>query len=542
VLAVTSSRGTSVAQATANLRLSAGADGTNPAGTFYYMMDWGIRTTTREPWFKSAIARLEAMGRKAKQVNDPGPYDEAHAIAMPSGVNDIVGAMLGQQFPSPARSRSKLLPGALVDNFTSTGGVMNWGGGQTPITDFVIAGAAGTSGTVTEPYAIWQKFASPFLFVHYAEGCTLAEAYYQSVHSPYQLLIMGDPLCQPFAKIPAVNVEGLTPGQVVPATWSAQQVKASVVGDSKGTCDVVLFVDGQPTNPQPSSQPSDSQPLLPGYHELLAVATHKDDVATQGSKMVPFFVESQPKLGRVGEAGPVELGKTFKVHAAVTGAWMIEVRHCGRAVATVLGAKGECEIDTSQLGIGPARLDAVGKVDGKPVAIAPLWVEVVAPKALPAIALTVPPGQALVDGPMLTGKGFAPSLVLDMRRRDALVEAKVPAGAPYAMDAYFNAEADDLCQFQVWTDGELTLTIDGHALPRVTHKGWTFLPIALAKGLHQMSVQGNAGPQRELEIRFGPPGTRRIGARCHPWETEHVAMHFSHLAPKPQAPASSPAK
>ena len=38
--------------------------------------------------------------------------------------------------------------------------------------------------------------------VHYARGCSLAEAFYQSVYAPYQLMIVGDPLCRPWANIP----------------------------------------------------------------------------------------------------------------------------------------------------------------------------------------------------------------------------------------------------------------------------------------------------------------------------------------------------
>ena len=62
------------------------------------------------------------------------------------------------------------------------------------MTDWISAGAAGTSGTVTEPYAMQQKFPMPFIHVHYAKGCSLAEAFYQSLMGPYQLLVLGDPL------------------------------------------------------------------------------------------------------------------------------------------------------------------------------------------------------------------------------------------------------------------------------------------------------------------------------------------------------------
>ena len=86
---------------------------------------------------------------------------------------------------------------------------MSSGASQTPLSEFLRYGAAGASGTVTEPYAIAEKFPHPMLQVHYARGCTLAEAFYQSVCGPYQLLIVGDPLCRPWANIPKVTVAGL---------------------------------------------------------------------------------------------------------------------------------------------------------------------------------------------------------------------------------------------------------------------------------------------------------------------------------------------
>jgi len=74
-----------------------------------------------------------------------------------------------------------VLPGAIIDNLTSEGGEMTPAGGQAPLSVFVRFGVAGTSGTVTEPMAIQNKFATPFIFYHYARGASMAEAYYQSV-------------------------------------------------------------------------------------------------------------------------------------------------------------------------------------------------------------------------------------------------------------------------------------------------------------------------------------------------------------------------
>jgi hypothetical protein len=117
---------------------------------------------------------------------------------------------------------------------------MTGGTGQTMLSEWLRYGAAGSSGTVTEPYAIPVKFPSPFVQVYYAAGCSLAEAFYLSIPSPYQQLLVGDPLCRPWAKIPQVRVEGLKDGQVV-----AKAVKLTPTSSHVGTpVRYELFVDG----------------------------------------------------------------------------------------------------------------------------------------------------------------------------------------------------------------------------------------------------------------------------------------------------------
>ena len=530
VLGVTNNRGNSVAETMAYLRRSASADGTQPAGTFYYMYDWAIRTETRQPWFKSAIAKLQTMGQQAQQINDGSPKDKDHAIAMPVKRPDIIGAMLGQQYPNPQRSGSTFLPGAIVENLTSEGGIMSWAGGQVPISEFIRFGAAGTAGTVTEPMAIWQKFPSPFIFIHYAAGCSLSEAFYQSVNGPFQLLIIGDPLCRPFAKIPTVTVENLTPNQIVSANWPAENgPQVSIKGRPASDFTIRQYVDGLPLVA--------GKPLAPGNHQYMAAATANDDIAAEGFVVVPFIVNNASMFERINPQ-TLTLGQSVSLRAHMPGASKIEIWHSGRIIKTIDGEKGDCEIPSMQLGIGPVRLDAVAQVQSAPVTLPPVNFDVVAPRPLPAIAVQPAPGETFLDGPMLTAENIGPVEVLDMRRRPALQEAKVPVGGAYKIEAYFDVPADDLCQFQVWTDGSLALHVDGKPLAQATGKGWTFMPVSLAKGKHQMTVQGTAGPERALEIRFGPPGTRSIGKRCHNWDAEHLSLHFSHLGKTPTTTTS----
>lgn len=234
----------------------------------------------------------------------------------------------------------------------------------------------------------------------------------------------------------------------------------------------------------------------------------------------------------------VTLGQPVSLRVQMPGASRIDIWHCGRVIKTLEGEKGECEIPSMHLGIGPVRLDAVAQVQSAPVTLPPVNFDVVAPKPLPAIAVQPTDGETFLDGPTLTADNIGPVEVLDMRRRPALQEAKVPVGGAYKIEAYFDVPADDLCQFQVWTDGPLALQVDGKPVAQATSKGWTFMPVSLAKGKHQMTVRGTAGPERTLEIRFGPPGTRSIGKRCHNWDAEHLSLHFSHLGRIPTTTTS----
>ena len=205
MLAVTSGRGNTVPQVLGYLNQSAAADGTLPKGTIYYMRHGDVRSTTRQGGFASAVRALKQLGVAAETLDATVPRDKP----------DVQGAMLGSADVNWPASKSTILPGAIVDNLTSFGGILSAGAGQTPLTEFLRYGAAGSSGTVCEPYAIQDKFPVPAIQVHYARGCSLAEAFYQSVWGPYQLLIVGDPLCRPWGRIPKIQAAGVEPGATV---------------------------------------------------------------------------------------------------------------------------------------------------------------------------------------------------------------------------------------------------------------------------------------------------------------------------------------
>lgn len=282
VLAITRNRGTSLEQAEAYLNASAQADFSNPKGTFYFTTSKDVRTRTRQPRFASAIQSLSRLGQKGAIVKGK----------LPTGKDDIIGLMVGTPGYNFGKSKSKLIPGAICDNLTSLGGVMRKNGGQTPLSEFLKYGAAGSSGTVTEPYALQNKFPLPYIHVHYARGCNLAESFYQTVYGPYQLLIVGDPLCQPFAKKTNFDVVGLSAKEEV----SGAVELAMLVSDQKteSVKRYEIYLDGTRRAVLNPDKPLrfDSKKMSDGYHELRILAIENTRIETATRAVIPFTVNN----------------------------------------------------------------------------------------------------------------------------------------------------------------------------------------------------------------------------------------------------------
>ncbi|MBT9609742.1 MAG: TIGR03790 family protein [Aquabacterium sp.] len=102
-------------------------------------------------------------------------------------------------------STNSFLPGAIGDNLTSSGGLMDLNsspaavGYQTNGFDWVDAGVTAMYGTTSEPLAFSEKFPNPnVLYGMYVQGVTLIEALWKSVQYPIQGLFVGEPLASPF--------------------------------------------------------------------------------------------------------------------------------------------------------------------------------------------------------------------------------------------------------------------------------------------------------------------------------------------------------
>ena len=354
MLGYTDGRGNSVNEVIDYLRRGALADGSRPSGTIYLMRVEGeVRSSTRDAVFPAVAAALQEEGVGARIL------DMVH----PNGKQDVMGAVLGRATLYWDRVNCKFQPGAIVEHLTSFGGDLRENATQTAFTETLRHGATGSSGTVVEPYALQAKFPHPWMHVHYVRGATLAEAFYQSIASPYQLLIAGDPLCRPWARIPQVFVDGVAAEQTVVGEISLSPRAVSRVPVNEFR----LFVDGRLIS---TCEPGgifqlDTNKVADGYHEIRVVATEDSQVESQGRVILPLFVDNHAKTIHVAARPNISaVDDRIRLQIRCDGAQNIYVFHNRNLVAQIRGSEGEVAIGPETVGRGPVTLTAVG-VDRK---------------------------------------------------------------------------------------------------------------------------------------------------------------------------------
>lgn len=348
-LGITRGRGNTVDEVLSYLRRSVASDGTRPKGTIYFMWNKDVRSSVRDKCFAAMAADINALGVRAKVQQG----------RVPDGAKDVTGMMVGTSDFDLAKSGIVIRPGAICEHLTSAGGIMAAGTFQTPLSEFLRHGAAGASGTVVEPRAIQAKFPLPSLQLHYARGCSLAEAFYQSTAGPYQLLIVGDPLCQPWAAFPNVTVAGIKPDEQVKGSLSFTPSGTARSPHSIGVFE--LFVDGRVAAriPPGATLTLDTTKLADGYHELRIVGVDSSPIETQGRCFVPIVVKNHDAAIELKvPTSRVKYLDKLQVSVQQPGASAIKIRQNSRDVASVQGEAGQVEIPAATLGRGPTTLQA----------------------------------------------------------------------------------------------------------------------------------------------------------------------------------------
>ncbi len=374
VLAVTRWEGTTVSQAIDYLQRATDADGTFPQGMVYLMLTKDVRTTTRSGSFPETLLRLKDLG-------GDGRIERA---VLPANKSDCVGITMGASAFDWESSGSTFLPGALADNLTSTGGQMH-AKGQTKLTELLKAGAAAASGTVTEPYALQFKFPLPQMHAFYEEGTTAVEAFYLSVANPYQLLMVGDPLCQPFAKAPVEQMAGRL-DKVAGKPTIVMQTKstrpASIeTSRTSPLSEVEFYVDGKliyRSPPQDQYQITldnlgggsyEVRSVLVGEPRLAPRKTIQAWIDTNGILPSPTIVRmplnATPPAAEASAETP--LSELIRLQLEALGADSIRVMHQGEEIAHIESEKGQVDFDRQPLGSGPLRLRAIANYRGTDV-------------------------------------------------------------------------------------------------------------------------------------------------------------------------------
>ena len=377
VLAVTRNFGTTEQEALDQLQASVGADESNPFGTFYFSVGPGVRNTTRKSQIKSVVKTLNSMGKRAVTIKGD----------LPQAAADICGLLTGTSSFDFAASRSKIVPGAICEHLTSYGGRLA-APGHTKLSEFIRFGAAGASGTVTEPLANAAKFPHAMIHVHYARGCSLAESFYQAVAGPFQLLIVGDALCQPYALRPKIKVDGMLPMQEV-----SEKIKLKFdTSESQAPVSrVELYVDGVLfyRDHEMKDLNFDTSLLGDGYHELRAVVTANNFIECNGHQIVPFVVNNSGRSMQV-RCGKQTWLESEDVVIEITSNFgdtvnLVQNMRPVAAAQAMREDKGTLRftIPAKVLGRGPVELQAVATVKDAQYAVnsAPIYLEITGPVA-----------------------------------------------------------------------------------------------------------------------------------------------------------------
>ncbi|MDD4735261.1 MAG: hypothetical protein PHP44_04050 [Kiritimatiellae bacterium] len=256
------------------------SDGSAPGGTVYLIKNSDVRSTARDWQFAPIQGILTKMNIRCQVLTNEI-----------SGKTDILGLQNGRTHID-AVGYGRYLPGAMAEHLTSFGAGFD-DPGQTHCTDWINAGATASSGTITEPYAIWTKFPAATFYVYYAQGCTVIESFYQSVKCPLQLFMVGDPLASPWRRMFSLTLVSLEDGplsgmadffvQVFPAPPPGAGIRFRA------------YLDGVPVfqPPMASGISLDTRKVSNGVHRLRVVAEFGGNVTWSAYDELTFEVKNE---------------------------------------------------------------------------------------------------------------------------------------------------------------------------------------------------------------------------------------------------------
>lgn len=207
----------------------------------------------------------------------------------PPAQTNLMGVMTGAADVEP-EAFGTFAPGAFAEHLTSWSAEFQKP--QTKCTEWLDAGATVTAGMVTEPYNAWVKFPHARFFVYYASGCSAMESFYQSILSPMQILLLGDPLSQ-IAGLPVqIETVGLRDEikDSINAAFVAKArfpIKARPLYSALLNGKQIKEADGTTLIELPFDEMGD------GYHEVRLIAQALSPVSPGGFKDFPVIINKK---------------------------------------------------------------------------------------------------------------------------------------------------------------------------------------------------------------------------------------------------------
>lgn len=361
--------GLPVAEIVEGLRQAARSDGTRPDGVVNFVVSTDVRSTCRAWQIPGVVNELAALGvRTTITTNQP----------------DRTTSLIGLQIGAAVLDRPlgvKLLPGSMAEHLTSFGAVFAHPE-QSKITEWLRAGAAGSAGTVTEPFALWPKFPHARFFVHYAAGCTLLESMSLSLAAPAQTFLLGDPLARPYGRLRPFTLICLADDDTA-ITGPAEFVATEGIGAEARGLTLLFFLDGKVylTDGNRAKISLDTRALDEGWHELRVVGYSGGSVRQQGFARKWFCVKNRGdglKIVAPAANATIAAGASVSCKLEATGAPQgYELWAQGRRLA--VSSNATFQVDLAAAGPGPVSLQAVALYEKGPAFSRPVQLELVAP-------------------------------------------------------------------------------------------------------------------------------------------------------------------
>jgi len=487
MLAYTGTYGNSVPEVKDYLTAARASDGTQPDGTVYLLVNNDVRSETRQPLFLETVAALERRGRRAAILTRGREQQDG---ILPQGKQDVIGAVVGGKSYKWQSSGSRLLPGAIAESLTSYGAKFS-SRSQTKLTEFLRYGAAGSSGAVAEPFSIQAKFPVPLLHVHYADGCSLAEAFYQSVKAPYQLLIVGDPLARPYARF--ANVGLASPDPDTPWSGVVTLQPKVVPAPDRPIAQLEFWVDGQlEAYALPDKSFTwDTRNWDDGFHELRLVAQETGPIETRSfARIGVMLANSTQRLSLDPQQRPVRHGETLTVSGTATGGREVSIWQGNRKLATapVNAGRWQLQLASRPLGVGQVSLGVrVVFGDNRVVRSAPLKIEI----APPEFARKAPgSNRPDPEKPEATATGSNKKELTQVRLDGKL--RNLTAAQHITLAGKLTVERSGFYELVASGAGEITLVVDTRTLlsnQTMDREQIQYFPLALEDGPHDLTIE-----------------------------------------------------